>query len=184
MFPTLTIDALDWDDRIDSMLAQLGGDIQSKPIKVAIRRAITKTTKWLRRQITRIVAAEFGIRQKTFDKYRVSVRMREGELWEALLWVGTNPFPAHHLGVVRWTRRMKGARAGRRLFEGTFAHRSEGPIFRRSGEDRLPIEVEAVEIDAVLREQLRRLETQAMRRYRTLLAQELNYQLVKTRGAL
>lgn len=179
---TLTIDALDWDDQSEQLIQALGGSTSAKPVKTAVRHAVTKTARWLRRQVSRIAAAELTIAQKAFDKARVRVRMEEGELWEALLWVGLDPFPAHHLGAVRWTRRMKGARAGRRLFSGAFAPKANGPIFRRTGKDRLPIEKEAVEFGAAVNENVRRLEAAALKRYRTLLAQELNFQLQKSLG--
>lgn len=181
---TVTIDALDWDDRTQVIFDALGGNPKrARILKTATRRSITKTVRYVRRQITRVAAAELGVAQKRFDKARVRVRTIEGDLWEARIWVGTDPYPAHRLGKVRWTPRMQGARAGRHLFPGTFAHRApQGPIFRRVGRERLPIEVETVEVDEAMRANLIRIEREALRRYRTILAQEMNFELQKLLG--
>lgn len=177
----LTIDALDWDNQSDALIESLGG-FGTKATKTAVRHAVTKTAKWMRRQIAKLAADDIGIAQKTFDKSRVRIRMKEGELWEALIWVGTNPFPAHHLGKVRWNRRMKGARAGRRQFEGSFSWGEGRPIFERSTAARLPIDRVDVDVHESMRANIIRLEGRALSRYRTLLYQELNYQLLKIRG--
>lgn len=181
----ITIDALDWDDRVDSVVSVLGGE-NSATFRRAVRRAITNTVRWLRRQVARIAAMELGIAQKIFDKSRIRFRMERGDVLEGILWIGTNPFPAHRLGRVKWTRKMTGARAGRRTFPGTFAasHTGTPLIWRRSGRERLPIEIETVDIDTAIGENVRRLEAEALKRYRTLLAQSVNFELQKKLGRI
>lgn len=190
----ITIDALDWDARIQELAQVLGGGASAKPIRKATNRAAKKTTQWLRRQIARIASQHLGIQQKLFADARIKVRIDNGKdaLGEAVVWIGTEPMDAHQLGTVRWTRRQRGAKAGRKLFPGSFAHDSEGPIFRRSdepkrtmrkgrykGKKRQPIEKEQIEIDPVISENVLRMERRAGERYLALLAQEMNYELSK-----
>ena len=177
----LEIDATDWDEKTERMIHALGGEA-GKPVSNAVRRALRKAAQWLQRQVTRVAATEIGVTQSKFKKARVSVSIGKGSAWTARIWVGTDPWAAHRLGAVKWTRKMAGARAGRRLFPGTFVPRQGGPIFKRSGAGRLPIEKETVEIDAAMQQNIRRLETSALSRFRQLLAQELNYELQKSIG--
>lgn len=177
----LEIDATDWDEKTERLIHALGGE-SGKPVAAAVRRTLRKTTQWLQRQVTRIAATEIGVTQNKFKKARVSVSIGKGSTWTASIWVGTDPWPAHRLGKVKWTRKMAGARAGRRTFPGTFAHRDGGHIFKRSGAARLPIEKEALEIDNAMRQNIRRLEVGALSRYRDTLASELNYEFQKSIG--
>jgi len=179
---SVTIDATDWDQVADDMITALGGE-DAKPVRRAITRALRKTARWVNARIARSVAQAANIPQKAV-RARLSVRVGKEE---AMVWLGTNPIPAHRLGTVRWSRRMRGARAGRRLFPGSFAW---GPnpdkplVWHRTGKSRLPIEKETVEIDPVAQEQARRLRMQALKRLREVLRQELNYELLKATGAV
>lgn len=177
----ITVDALDISANAETLIETLIDGRSDAPVNRAVNRAIRKTGQWLRRQVTRLAAIELKVSQRTFDKARVRFWLDRKNL-EGTLWVGTNPFPAHRLGTVRWNRRMKGARAGRRSFPGTFAPRQDGPVFRRTGKARLPIEVVSLDIDEQLQEQFKRLEARGLRRYRAILEQELTYELHRLAG--
>jgi len=175
----ITIDSTDLDSRASALLEALSHN-GAAPVKRATDRAVRKTTRWVRRQISKIAASELGMAQKTFDSARIRVVLSNNEFLEATVWVGTNPMGAHKLGSVRWTRRMAGARAGRRLFAGSFSHGgNRSPIFERVGSERLPLRKVTVEVDRFLSSALSRLESRALSRYRAILAQELNYELQK-----
>jgi hypothetical protein len=183
----LTIDALDWDERSDALINALGG-IDATPVKTAVRRAVTKTAKWLRVRIVRAIAQGIQMPVRALDQLRVRIhynKARDGgavDMWEALLWVGTNPVSAQRFGAVSWRRSMSGARAGRRIFGGTFAAAPRGGekiVWRRMGKERLPIEKETVAIDEVAQENGLRLERMGLQRFRDTLAHELDYELSK-----
>lgn len=179
----LHLNARDWDQQTDKMVQALGGP-DSAYFERAANRAVRKTGRWLRTQVARAVAKDVSISVRMFRQMRVSLRYNRRE-WTASLWLGTNPFPAHRTGKVKWTRRMRGARAGRRQFPGTFAWgpNPEKPvIFRREGDARLPIEKVTVPVDESAQEHARRIERRAHQRFRTVLAQELNYEMAKRFG--
>jgi len=180
----LHIDAQDWDRQADKMIQALGGP-NSRYFERAANRAIRKTGRWLRTQVARAVAKDAGIPVTRFRKMRVSLRY-DRQQWSASLWVGTNPFPAWRAGKVKWTRRMRGARAGRKQFPGSFSWKPYGgkaPIFRRkTAASDSDVEVVTVELDAAAEEHARRIERRALSRFRVVLQQELNYEMSKRFG--
>lgn len=177
------IDGTDWDRETESMAQSLAA-FRRRGVERAVNRALRKTGRWLRTQLARAVAQDARIPVSRFRRMRVSLRFRNAD-WQASLWLGTNPLAAHKLGKVRWTRRMRGARVGRRQFPGAFAW---GPnpdrprVFKRRSSSRLPIKVVTVSIDEAAQENARRLERRAMQRFRTVLRQELRYELAKWTG--
>ena len=144
----------------------------------ARKRALRKLSTWVQRQILREAASAAGVTQKLM---RTLVRYRATRTDDQLsIWIGTNPLKAHHLGTVRWTRRMAGARVGRRLFAGSWSWpdgKTGGLVMERSSDARLPIDVVTIPIhDAVLR-RIEQIKPDVDRRFQTLLMQELNYAL-------
>lgn len=176
----LTIDGRDWDRQTEKM-AQILGGVRSRAFERAANRAVRKAARWLRTQLARAVAQDAGIPVTRFRQMRVSLRY-DREDWSANLWLGLNPIPAHRTGKVKWTRRMRGARAGRRQFRGSFAwgpNPDKPVIFRRQGQARTPIEKVTVPVDEAAEEHARRLERRALQRFQTVLRQELNYEMAK-----
>ncbi|HSH30040.1 MAG TPA: hypothetical protein VK971_09060 [Thiohalobacter sp.] len=193
----LRIDGMDWDKRASVILEGLAGRPQRAVIlRRAQKRAARKAARYAQRQVARLLSQATGVAQGKLTKSRIKVYLEDGELWEAKLWIGLDPLPAHRLGSVKWTPRMAGARAGRRLFPGSFAHQApKGPIFIRSGEPprimtkgshrgevREPLRAESVELDGALEMNMQRIARETQRRYRKLMGDELNFELQKMLG--
>ncbi|RRQ20695.1 phage tail protein [Thiohalobacter thiocyanaticus] len=195
---SISIDGMNWDQRTRTLFEGLGalGPRRAIVVRRAQKRAATKAARYARRQLARVAASAIGVPQSTFITHRIRIRITEKELWEATVWVGEDPFPAHRLGTVRWNRRMTGARAGRRTFPGSFAHRApEGPIFIRTGESprimtrgshggevREPIDRLDIPFQEVVRANVPRISRETQRRYQRIMAQELNFELQKLLG--
>lgn len=172
------------DIRIDTQgtLERVRAELQAMPrgMERARKRAATKTRTWVRRQVLRAVSQSIGVPQKTISglKRFAAVTDTAGGV---RIWIGTNPLKAHHLGAVRWTRRMAGARAGRRSFPGSWSwgpgSRTGTAIMRRTGAGRLPVEVVTVPIHETVLARILGMEPEIGERYSTLLRQELNYAL-------
>jgi hypothetical protein len=167
----------------------------------ATKRALRKLTTWIRSRVLREVAKAAGVTQKVF-RLLLRFRVTQKDTWLSV-WVGTNDIAAHHLGSVRWTRKMAGARAGRRLFTGTWywpegkAVKTAGLIMHRTGQfgreptnpisnrgaRRSPpkpleqIDKEAVAIHEAVAAAIQSLESEIADRFETLMRQELNYAL-------
>lgn len=146
-------------------------------------RALRKLKTWLQRQVLKAGSAATGIPQKF-----LSPRAKGGARWYATLtktgleiWLGTSPMPVHRTGVVRWTRRMKGARVGRRSYPGAWSWgpgSKTGPsVMERTGSSRLPISRVEEEIHDPIVARLRSLTSEAGERFEKLLAHELDYAL-------
>lgn len=183
-------------DRLRSLL-------EAWPVEAdrATKRALRKLTTWIRGRVLREVAKAAEVTQKTF-RLLLRFRVTQKDTWLSV-WVGTNDIAAHHLGHVRWTRKMAGARAGRRLFTGTWswpegeAVKTAGLVMRRTGATgRVPtnpipnrgarrnppkplerIDKETVAIHAAVQAAINGLRGEIEERFETLMRQELNYAL-------
>lgn len=171
------------DIRIDTQgtLERLQAEMAAMPrgVERARRRALRKLSTWVQRQALREASAATGATQKvlkTLVRYRASINDQRISIW-----IGTNPLGAHHLGAVRWTPRMTGARAGRRLFPGAWSwsapRKTAGVIMQRRGADRLPIDKIVVPIHQAVLDRMNQLQPAIAARFQTLLFQELNYAL-------
>lgn len=103
-------------------VARVARELAATPqaIERARTRALQKLFTWVQRQVLRMLSAYTGATQKTFKtllRFR-AYRQSNGGL---RIWLGTSPIGAHHLGTVRWTRRMLGARVGRQMYRGTWS---------------------------------------------------------------
>lgn len=146
-------------------------------------RALRKLKTWLQRQVLKAGSAATGIPQKF-----LAPRSKGGARWYATLtktglevWLGTSPMPVHRTGKVTWSRRMKGARVGRRSYPGTWSwgagSRTGSAVMERTGEGRLPISRVEEEIHDPIVAHLRTLTAEAGERFEKLLAHELDYAL-------
>lgn len=172
-----------FDLRIDTQgtLERLQRQMAAMPqgVERARRRALGKLSTWVQRQILREAATAAGVPQKII---KALLRYRTTRTADVLkIWIGTNPLKAHHLGTVKWTRRMAGARAGRRLFAGAWSwpnsRKMKGLIVQRTGDQRLPVEVVTVEVHQAVLNRIQAIQPAIDARFLTLLQQELNYAL-------
>lgn len=145
----------------------------------AQQRALRKLAVWIKRRVLQAASAAASIPQKFFER---AMRYRVTQSPDGLkVWIGTNPVKAHRLGAVRWSKRMLGARVGKRSFPGTWSwgRGKTGPaVMSRVGGSRLPIDVERVDIHPAILARLESIQTEAAERFETLLRQELNYALI------
>lgn len=163
-------------------LARVAETFERMPIAVdrAKQRALRKLSVWIKRRVLQAASAAASIPQKFFER---AMRYRVTQSPDGLkVWIGTNPVKAHRLGAVRWSKRMAGARVGKRSFPGTWSwgRGKTGPaVMSRLGGSRLPIDVEEVEIHPAILARLESIQAEAAERYETLLRQELNYALTQ-----
>jgi hypothetical protein len=110
--------SIDTAGTFEQVLARL--DAIPQGINKAKARALRRLKTWLNRQVAKAVSAATGVTQA---KWKALLRLRSGKTATGgiVIWIGTNPIAAQYLGKVTWTRRMKGARAGRQLFPGTWS---------------------------------------------------------------
>jgi len=155
--------------------------VTERAAKKAARRAITKTARWMRTQAARDVSGATGIPQKHIRR-RLGSYARGEEGMARSVWLGTNPIPAHRLGRARQTRR--GVTVGRRRYPGAFMPWPEqgGPVFRREGQSRHPIERVEEQIAEHGEAAMSRLQVRAQHRFTELLSQELRYEMMRARG--
>lgn len=168
----------EYGDTLERVIREFG--VLPAKIEKARRRAIRKLMSFVRRQILREVAKVAQTTQKvllTALRYRATLTKSFG----IDIWIGTNPLKAHYLGRVRWTRRMKGARVGRRLFLGSWSwgvgSQTGAAVIRRSGDTRLPIEQVEVEIHEAIKARVDSLIPQINARFETLIRQEIRFSL-------
>lgn len=177
----LTLDTVRSIERVQGALSRL-------PVQVrkAQSRALRKLRTWVQRQVLRAAAQATGATQKALKAaLRFTSRSVQGGF---KVWVGTNPIQAQFLGKVSWTRRMTGARVGRRTFAGAWSwgpgsrtgtavmHRT-GEFVRRGRAARERIEPVTVEIHEAVSARMSELQGAIAERFQTLLLQELNYAL-------
>ena len=149
----------------------------------AMARALRKLSTWMRRQVLRAASQAAGIPQVFFKRsirYHTTIDKDTHGISGVSVWIGTNPIKAHRLGAVRWTKRMRGARVGRRSYPGSWSwgRGKTGPaVMYRGGGSRLPIFVEKEEPHQAVYARLSGLQDEAAARFERLLAQELNYAL-------
>jgi hypothetical protein len=175
---------------LEAVRRQLDG--WPRGVETARKRAMRKLGTWLQRQVLREVAREAQVTQKVL-KTLVRFRLTREEIG-LRIWIGTNPIKAHHLGNVRWTRRMQGARVGRRLFPGSWSWsqgRTAGLVMERTGRrgrnnnprlERIDVVRESIHERA--RRAVDRLRPDINERLQTLMMQELRYQLLREQGAV
>jgi hypothetical protein len=172
-------------------LAELERALGDMPaaLKRARRSVFGKLRTYVNRQILIAVSQSTGIPQARFSRM---LRLRSRPLGPGgedgvSYWIGTNDIPAHKLGTVVWTRRMTGARVGRRSFPGTWIWprgRTAGLVmertgqFGRNGDPRLEkIDRVDVEVHATIGAALTRLTPDISERLATLTYQAINYEL-------
>jgi len=165
----------------------------------AMQRANRKLEVWLKRTAARAASKAAGFPQKYWIdalRYHVDPVMANGLPVAVSVWIGTNPVPVHRLGDVRWTRRMQGARVGRKRYPGTWSwgegSRTGIAVMERIGGKMAPREGkrgklighnrEAIDrVDeqphAAVREAIAGVADEGGRRYERILARELNYAL-------
>jgi hypothetical protein len=157
-------------------------------IERARKRAMKKLMTWIKRQVMREVAKAAGTTQKTF-KTLLRYQATSDPIGNINIWIGTNPVGAHFLGKVSWSRKRKGAKAGKHLFPGTWSwgegSKTKTAIMKRSlsSDPDSAIERESFPIhDSVVQAVTTNIQPQMAERFERLMRQELNYAL-KHEGA-
>ncbi len=186
---------------LDETLHRLTAELNDSPEKVnhAIRRAMTKLSRFAERQVLRELSRRVSVSQALLNNLgRVKVTLeppgrRGNDGYQVVIWVGLSAIPAHYLGYPRQTR--SGVRVGRRFWQGGFlmqpVNSSHAMVFKRvphwqhrkqlsqrSGKVMwmgLPIEKQALSVYEQAGDLLSALESRLLERFTTLLQQELNF---------
>ena len=188
------------DLELDSQLRELVADFQSAPEKTdkAIRRAMTKLSRFAERQVLRSLSRATKVSQKKVKELgRVRVTLhkpgQKSDQYELVIWVGLDDIPAHYLG--RPVQTGSGVRTGRYRWEGAFVFQPVNArnemMFKRapnwkhkkqvslkSGRTMwmgLPIEKVTLSIANAARQAINQLQPQLLERFTTLMQQELNF---------
>ena len=99
------------------------------------------------------------------------------------MWLGLNAIEANRLGKTRQTR--KGVTAGRFRFDGAWLMKKiapDGPVYRRTGEGRLPYEQVKYDWSDHGESAFRDAAARAEERLLVVLRQEVNYEIQKAIG--
>ncbi len=185
---------------LDSQLRALVADFENAPAKTdkAIRRAMTKLSRFAERQVLRGLSRATQVTQKKMKelgRVRVSLRTpgKGSDHYELVIWVGLSEISAHYLG--RPVVTASGVRTGRYNWDGAFVFQPVGArsemVFKRapgwkhqkqvslkSGRTLwmgLPIERVSLPIADAARQAIQQLQPQLYERFTTLMQQELNY---------
>ena len=188
------------DLELDDQLRELVADLGNAPQKTdkAIRRAMTKLSRFAERQVIRTLSRAAQISQKKIRELgRVRVTLRKpGQTssgYELVIWVGLADIPAHYLGKPVATR--QGVRTGRYRWDGAFVFQPVGArsemVFRRAPDWKhkkqvslksgrtmwmgLPIEKVSLPIANAARQAINQLQPELLERFAILMQQELNY---------
>lgn len=119
-------------------------------VQQALRSTVGKMTRWARTRSVRDLGKGLVVPQKVL-RPRVKARrlQRTARGAEAGVWYGLNPVALIRLGA-RQTRTGVSARGGRKV-QGAFIARARGggpQVFKRKGRERLPIAMQAADIEA------------------------------------
>lgn len=147
----------------------------------ALDRTMRKIDRWLSRQIIRQMAQHTQFKQKVlkprfFSRYSRDIKTLS-------IWIGVVPIDVHHAAPpIRPTQ--TGIKVGQLPeiesgFAGYDKQRHSRKVWKRVGKSRLPIEKQTVDIDVPTQQILERLKNRTESRFKTILAQELNYLLSK-----
>ncbi len=188
------------DLELDSQIKDLIADFQNAPAKTdsAIRRAMTKLSRFAERQVLRAISRATLVSQKKVKELgRVRVTLHKpgqrSDQYELVIWVGLADIPAHYLG--RPVATKSGVRTGRYRWDSAFVFQPVGAkqemVFQRapswkhrkqvslkSGRTMwmgLPIEKVALPIADAASQAINQLQPQLLERFTTLTHQEINY---------
>ena len=185
---------------LDGHLHDLVAAFDNAPAKTdqAIRRAMTKLSRFAERRVLQALSRTVGVTQKKikeFGRVRVTLHRpgdRSGQ-YELVIWVGLADIPAHYLG--RAVQTKSGVRTGRYRWEGAFVFQPvnapKAMVFRRAPDWKhrkqvslksgrtlwmgLPIEKVGLPIAAAAEQAIEQLQPELLERFATLMEQELNY---------
>ncbi len=119
-------------------------------VRQAMRSTVGKMTRWTRTRSARELSKSLVVQQKVLRPRIRARRLRHtARGMEAAVWYGLNPVALIRLGA-RQTKAGVSARGGRRV-AGAFIAQARGgrqQVFRRKGRARLPIAVQAADIEA------------------------------------
>ena len=146
-------------------------------MQAAWRRTLRKTAEWIKSQTAKEVGAATKFPQKAIRR-RLYFFLRSADTGK--VWLGLNPIEAHRLGNAMKTR--KGMRVGRQSFEGAWRQskrQPEGPIYERTGKERMPYRMVTVAWEQTGDPAFRRAAKACEDRLLVILRQEVNYELLK-----
>lgn len=153
----------------------------------AWRRALRKTSNWVKSQTAKAVSVETRIPQKLL-RQRLYFFLRSRDTGK--VWLGLNAIEADRLGDPR--QQPFGVTVGRNRFMSAWIYRSRfsdggkdantGKVFRRVGKSRLPYARVKVDWDQAGAAAFRASAAKAEERLLVVLRQEVNYEIQKAIG--
>lgn len=155
-------------------------DLPPAAMQNAWRRTLRKTANWVKSQTAKAVSKEAKIPQKVL-RSRLYFFLRSRDTGK--VWLGLNAIEANRLGRPRQTR--KGVTVGRHRFDGAWMMKNvapDGPVYRRTGKDRLPYEQVKYDWEGVGEAAFREAAAKAEERLMVVLRQEVNYEIQKAIG--
>ena len=188
------------DVTLDGQLQTLVAEFDTAPAKTdtAIRRAMTKLSRFAERRVLQALSRTVDVTQKKireFGRVRVTLHRpgERSEQYELVIWVGLADIPAHYLGKAVQTK--SGVRTGRYRWDGAFVFQPvrapRAMVFRRAPDWKhrkqvslksgrtmwmgLPIEKVGLPIADEATRAIEQLQPELLERFTTLMEQELNY---------
>ncbi|MDR0672515.1 MAG: phage tail protein [Zoogloeaceae bacterium] len=173
---------VDFDDRQWQAFSE---SLKPERLQIAARRAVRKTSAWVKTHIAREVKDRTKIpkkliasRVKVYDK---NWRDGGGGGYALKVWFGIDPVFADRIAPARQTK--TGVSVGKYRFPGAFiptkSPRYMGKVYYRTTDNRLPIMRARVEIEGEARPAFEKIKQGIEARLMELMRQELNYELSK-----
>jgi hypothetical protein len=189
-----------------SQVLALGRGLSEAAMVRTWRRTLRKVANWIKSRAAREVSRETKIAQKVI-RQRLYFFLRSKA--EGKVWLGMNPLEAARLGKPRQTRtgvtvgkfrfdrawiyrsshtgertidiRHSNGRVETKTYQGA-ADRNNGRVYRRVGKARTPYELVMYEWSEMAEKAFRAAAAEAGERLRTVLKQEINYEIQKALG--
>lgn len=163
--------------------------LDEKAVKRAEMRAINKTVRWLKAQMARLISKDVGVAQKHI-KRRIYASLANAQKSKAVFWMGVGGINPMKLGLTG--RKLKtGYKVGRFRFKDGFRafyknrwDGKDGMVFRRVGDERLPIQEMDINVRNAASTALDRLFNRAEVELLKKLRQELAFEMKKSMGSL
>lgn len=159
--------------------------IKEKAVKKAFVRATRKMSRWMTTHVSRDIAQQYGISPRKFKDLRI--RLTSGDFGAhtkpAMVWIGIAPMGAHLFGQPKADDSIGGGVWVRDyFFKGAFImadQNDEEQVWARRSRKRLPLDLQKIDIrqGAVLA--VRRLVARGEQRFKTILTQEVQFELSK-----
>ena len=156
--------------------------ISQNRLKNALKRANIKMGKWFSTYVARDISRHYGLKVSMFKKFRITMASYDFKSGSkpVMVWIGYAPIAAHLIGEAKqdaggvWVKDF--------YFKNAFVRKDGeffGQVYARRSRRRLPIDIQKVDIRKGAEMAIDRLIKRGEERFKTILTQEINFELSK-----